>query len=121
MQSQVPPVEQKQVLIGMRREQLDRLPWGIIKVSKEGVLTYGNRKMCELAGIDAIEGTNITDLVLDDDLAVVRKHLERRTHGEADEYKVKLKRGGCIPVRIQAMPETDERGQIVGPSALYAK
>src|SRR5271157_2555921 len=115
MQSQMPLVEQKQVLIGLRREQLDQLPWGIVKVNKDGVFTYGNRKMCEMAGLDTIEGTNMNDLVLDDDLAVVRKHLESRfTHGEADEYRVRLKRGGGIPVLIQALPEADERGQIVG-------
>lgn len=111
-------IEEAHFLIGLKREQVDSLPWAVAKADRQGVFTYGNREMCDIAGVDSIEGRNVSDLFKGNDLATVRRHLESRfTGGVADEYRVELTRpadGFRIPVLCSAMPETDQRGQVVG-------
>jgi PAS domain S-box-containing protein len=105
-------------LIGLKREQVDSLPWAIVKVDRQGAITYGNRKACEIVGVDSIEGQNVRDLFKGNDLATVLQHLESRfIRRVADEYRVELTRpidGFRLPVCLSAMPETDQRGQVVG-------
>jgi PAS domain S-box-containing protein len=111
-------IEESHFLIGLKRDQVDSLPWAIAKVDRQGVITYGNREMCKIVGVDSLEGRNISDLYNGNDLATVRQHLESRFTGRvADEYCVELTRptdGLRIPVRCSSMPETDQRGQVVG-------
>lgn len=112
------PIEESRFLIGLKREQVDSLPWAIAKVDRRGVFTYGNREMCGIVGVDSLEGRNVSDLFTGDDLATVLRHLESRFTGRvADEYRVELTRptdGFRIPVSCSSMPETDQRGQVVG-------
>ena len=117
MKSQETYTEHTQILGGLTREQLHGLPWAIVKTNREGVVTYGNRKMCEIAGLDIIEGRNIGDLFDRENLAIVRERLESRFRGVAEEYEVDLTRPGDgvqVPIRVSAMPETDERGSSYG-------
>jgi PAS domain-containing protein len=44
----------------------------IAKVNVQGVFTYANRMMCEIAGVEIIEGRNINDLFAGNGLAIVR-------------------------------------------------
>ena len=124
MQIQESPVRQSQFLIGLTREQLDRLPWAwaIAKVNRQGVFTYGNRAMCEIVGLESVEGRTLGDLFRGNDLAMVREHLESRfTRGAVDEYEVEVIRPGDgvrVPIRCSAMPETNDRGEVVGAIAI---
>jgi hypothetical protein len=78
--------------------------------------------MCEIAGVDSMEGRNVSDLFVGDDLAVVREHLERRfTHRAADEYRVAVTRPAPsvpVPILCSAMPEINEHGEGVGVIAI---
>jgi PAS domain S-box-containing protein len=112
---------QPEFLIGLKREQVDSLPWGILKINRQGVYTYANHAMCEIVGVN-IEGRKITDLFKGDDLAVAQKHFEARlTRRAADEYRVELTRptdGVKVPVLVSALPETNELGEVVGGIAI---
>src|SRR5689334_23038616 len=109
MQIQESPLRQSQLLIELKREQLDDLPWAIAKVNGLGVFTYGNRAMCEIVGAESIEGKTLADVFVGDDLHVVREHFESRfSRRAADEYEVgvtRLKDGVRVPIRCSAMPE----------------
>ena len=70
-------VGQSQFLIGLKREQVDSLPWGILKVNRQGVFTYANCAMCEIVGVNSIEGRKIGDLFKGHDLAL-SEHLGPR-------------------------------------------
>jgi PAS domain S-box-containing protein len=121
MESQETYADPSQFLIRLTREQLDGLPWAIVKTNRQGIVTYGNRKMCEIAGLDMIEGRNISDLFDRQNLAVVRERLECRFSGVAEEYEVELTRPGDgvqVPIWVSAMPESDERGNPVGSLAI---
>ena len=114
---------QSEFLIRLKREHLDPLPWGIAKVNRQGVYTYGNRAICEIVGVESMEGRKISDLFEGQDLTVVLEHFERRlTRRAADEYRVELTRptdGVKVPVLISALPETNELGEVVGGIAIF--
>jgi PAS domain S-box-containing protein len=118
METHITSSPQSPFLIGLTRESLESLPWAIAKVARNGVITYGNRMMCEIAGTESVDGKNISDLFHGKDLDVVRHHLESRfTRRAADEYRVKLERLSDhvrVPILCSAMPETNERGKVVG-------
>lgn len=122
MQTRETPIRQSEFLIGLKREQLEELPWAITKVNRQGVFTYGNRAMCDIVGLENIEGKTLADLFRGDDLVVVREHLENRfSRGAADEYEVEAIRptdGARVPVRCLAMPEVDNSGEVVGAIAI---
>src|SRR5208283_6118979 len=76
-------------LLVLTREQLDSFPLAVVKVNRQGVYTYGNRAMCEILGVDSVEGKRLEDVFRDDQLDLVRQHLDSRFSSEAiDEYKV---------------------------------
>ncbi|WP_315703051.1 MULTISPECIES: PAS domain S-box protein [unclassified Bradyrhizobium] len=113
---------QSQLLIGLNREQLEGLPWGVVKVNSDGVFTYGNRAMCEIVGAVTIEGKRLADFFYDDDLAVVREHLESRfSRRISEEYEVRATRltdGFRVPIRCSAMPDINDNGEVVGAIAI---
>jgi PAS domain S-box-containing protein len=117
-------VQQPQVLIGLKREQLERLPWGIAKANRQGVFTYGNRAMCNIVGVESIEGKKLAEFFRGNDLGVVLNHFESRfSHQAADEYEVELTRltdNVRIQVRCQAMPEINDRGEVIGSIAILS-
>jgi PAS domain S-box-containing protein len=113
---------QSEFLIRLKREHLETLPWGITKTNRQGTYTYSNRAICEIAGVESLEGKKQSDLFEGPDLAVVREHLESRfSRRAADEYKVELTRpdGVRVPVLCSAIPETNELGEVVGAIAIY--
>jgi PAS domain S-box-containing protein len=122
MQNQQAPAQESEFLIGLKREQLEGLPWAITKVNRQGVFTYGNRAMCELVGGADIEGKTLADVFRGTDLAVVREHFESRfSRRAADEYEVgavRLSDGVRIPVRCTAVPDVNDRGEVVGTIAI---
>lgn len=117
MSSQTTVVEQTQLLIGLKREQLENLPWAVAKLNREGILIYGNRKMCAIAGVETIEGRSIAELFRGEILQAVRGHLKNRfATGVADEYTATLTRpedGVEVPILISAMPEFNDEGKTV--------
>jgi PAS domain S-box-containing protein len=121
MESQQTYAELADKMLGLTREQLEGLPWPVVRVTQQGVIAYANRRMLELAGVAEFEGANITDIFVGEDLATVRKHLESRFHSVADEYEVEFIRPrdrSKIPVRVSAFPEQDERGRPIGSFAI---
>ena len=112
--------EQTQFLIGLKRAQVDRLPWAVSKVTRDGIFTYGNKKLCAIFGVKTIESRNITDFFRGDALTKVSDHLQSRfTAYVADEYSVLLTRpdGVDVPVLISGIPELNEEGK---PTAVIA-
>ena len=100
-------VGQSQFLIGLKREQVDSLPWGIVKANRQGVYTYANRAMCEIVGVNSIEGRKsvIYSKVM---TRRCREHLETRLRAaRLSEYRVELTRpsdGVKVPVLVSALP-----------------
>lgn len=114
-------VAKADLVVALKREQLDDLPWAVVKTNPSGVVTYSNRAMDEIAGTDSLEGLSLADLFDADSLATVRKKLENRLRGAADVYKVNLKRpadGFKVPIEVSAMPEMDETGRPIGSLAI---
>lgn len=110
------------IVVGLRREQLDGVPWAMTKVDRGGRFTYGNRAMCTILGRSSIEGLTIEDVFRGEHLATVRAHLDSRfTRGTSDEYEVEAVRpddGVRVPLRCSAMPDIDDSGHVVGAIAI---
>ena len=117
-------IHQDLLLIRLTAEQLDRLPWALAKLNREGVFSYGNRAMCEIAGVESMAGRSIDDMFHGSDLATVREHLESRfTRGVADDYQVvaiRVSDGVLVPIHISALPDIDDTGQVVGVIAIVS-
>jgi PAS domain S-box-containing protein len=124
MQTERASIRQSPLLIGLTGEQLDHLPRAVAKLDRRGVFSYGNRAMCEIAGVASIEGRSIEDMFRGGDLATVREHLESRfTRGAADDYEVVATRasdGVLVPIHVSAMPDIDDAGQVVGAIAMVS-
>ena len=124
MRTQLATIRQTPLLIGLTDEQLDRLPWAIAKLNREGMFSYGNRAMCVIAGVASVEGRSIGDMFRGSDLATVREHLESRfTRGVADDYEVvaiRVRDGIPVPIHISAFPDIDDTGQVVGAIAIVS-
>ena len=109
----------------MKRRQLDLLPWAITKVNRQGMFTYGNDMVHRLLGVDRIEGRMLGDLFRGDDLILVLEQLESRfTSRASDQYQVEAIRpadDACVAIECSAIPETDERGDVIGSIAILRK
>ncbi|WP_218151304.1 GAF domain-containing protein [Roseateles sp. YR242] len=101
---------------------MDQVPLGIARVDRLGRLTYANRTMLAISGLDDWEGVTVVDLFDGADLDAVLDGLRRRIElREGDEYEVELKRqrdNARVPISITAFPETADDGEVQGTLAL---
>ena len=117
-QESLPPTS---LLVALTREQLEALPWALAKVDRTGSFTYGNRALRTILGVQSVDGKTLEDFFAGQDLARVRKHLDSRSTGVADEYEAYFQKPSDnlrVHVRISAMPDLDEHGNVVGSIAI---
>jgi PAS domain S-box-containing protein len=108
--------------VSLPHDALDSMPSGAIKVNRQGVITYANKAFCETIGVSSSERLNIRDLILDEsNYEEVASNLESRfSKRVGNEYRSQVTHRGNgkpIPVNIIAVPETDEKGEVVGSFA----
>ena len=106
------------LLIGLTRKQVDGVPLAITKVDGHGAFIYANHAMCDILGVESVEGLTLRDAFTGEDLATVSRHLASRfASGASDEYEVTITRprdGVRVPILVSAMPETNAQGEVVG-------
>ncbi|MGD8208057.1 MAG: PAS domain S-box protein, partial [Thiohalocapsa sp.] len=114
-------VAKTELVVALRREQLDDLPWAVVKTDPQGVITYSNRGMDDIAGVESLQGRSLAEVFEGENLATVRTKLEHRLRGAAEVYEVDLTRPGDgvrVPIEVSALPETDESGRTIGSLAI---
>ncbi len=96
----------------------ERSKMGVIKVTKDGKITYANATMLDILGVHEVKEQNAEDFIFDEaDRIKFRKQLEKRVFNESDTYNIRLKRQSdnkVIPVRVTGTPITDTQGNQIG-------
>jgi PAS domain S-box-containing protein len=113
--------EKERILCGRTElEVLDQSPVGLIKINRDGEITYANRKMLEIIDVGSYQGKTLKDIFNEANLAKVEQRLKRRWRGKSDEYEAFMSRsdGHLVPVTISAVPERTLKGKVCGSVAL---
>jgi PAS domain S-box-containing protein len=113
--------EKERILVGRTElEVLDQSPVGLIKINREGEITYANLKMLEIIDAGSYQGKTLKDIFDEANLAKVEQRLKRRWRGKNDEYEAFMTRsdGHLVPVMISAVPERTLKGKVCGSVAL---
>jgi PAS domain S-box-containing protein len=96
----------------------DSSPLGIVRVNLKLDITYANRALLDITGMTDWTGTNIHDIVPDEqNFARISSRFRRRRKGFSDQYEIELTRvndGKRIPVKVAAMPVRDGSKKVVG-------
>jgi PAS domain S-box-containing protein len=118
---QVEPETRAAILVALPAGAVDMVPLGIVKIDPEGRLTYANRKMLQLAGLDDWRGRSLADLLEGEDLERAQAELRSRFESRvASEYELSLTRkdGMKVPLRVTAFPETNDQDVVIEALAL---
>jgi len=99
---------------------MEQMPLGIARVDRDGHLTYGNRRLLDMARHATWQGLSVRDLFRGEALQAVLEGLDRRGNSEGEVYEVEMTRGdgSCVPISITAFPETDADAKVIGTLAL---
>lgn len=100
------------------RNIIETVNEGIWVVDPEARITYANKKMAELLGYtqDEITGRHSWDFTDDENKPMIKKNIERRSHGidESYEFKFICKDGSFLWGLINAKPLFDKDGRFTG-------
>lgn len=105
--------------IRLQNEIYDRFLLGIIRLDLYQRMTYTNKSIRDMLGIEgnSWKGAKIDTLVLKEDLPIIRSQLKKRWEGQSDEYEIRFLRQDDqrpVPVRISASPKKDLQGNVIG-------
>ena len=96
----------------------DNSPLGILRVNLNLEITYANRAMMEIAGLDDWNGKTVQDLIPGNaNLELVKERFANRRRGLSEQYEAELERiddGRRVAVTIAAMPLFSTGGEVVG-------
>lgn len=88
---------------------------GVLTVDKDGVITFGNRKLYEILGSSSedINGQSIYSFADENDRAILKKGIDRLMSGKHQCFALTFKRNDGSPVytRVTASPGFDESGK----------
>jgi PAS domain S-box-containing protein len=107
--------------VELQASAVDSVPLGIAKADRQGAITYANREMLRISGLDDWRGHRIQDVFFGKNLRTVLGHLDARfQRPTGGQYEVDLTRqdGVKVPVSITAFPETDASGRVTTAVAI---
>lgn len=103
----------------LQNEIFDRFLLGIIRLDLNQRMTYTNKSIRDMLGLDDTgwKGAKIDTLVPKSDLRIIRKQLKERFEGKSNEYEICFLRQDVnlpVPVMISASPKKDLQGNVIG-------
>jgi PAS domain S-box-containing protein len=110
--------------VELQNKIFDRALMGIIKLDLKGNITFANKSMLQLVGMENWRNRSVKGILPNRETwDLVKKKLgERIIDGHSDEYDLIIKRvtdQQQIPVKVSAFPETDLSGKrIIGSFAI---
>ncbi len=104
------------------RQLIEVMNEGFVILSREGVITYANRRLCEMMGYSCAELIDrpTTDFLDQTNVENMRNHVSSRTEGKNRPYEVEWikKNGEILPTIVSPMPLFNEAGEFSGNVAV---
>ena len=95
---------------------------GFVILNKEGIITYANRRLCDMMGYSCSELIDhpTTDFLDRTNIENMRNHVTSRSEGRSKPYEVEWmkKNGEILPTIVSPMPLFDEKGEFSGNVAV---
>jgi PAS domain S-box-containing protein len=95
---------------------------GFVILNKEGIITYANRRLCEMMGYSCSEliAHPTTDFLDKTNIENMQKHVTSRSEGRNKPYEVEWlkKNGEVLPTIVSPMPLFNENGEFSGNVAV---
>jgi len=95
---------------------------GFVIVNKEGIITYANKRLCDMSGYDCSEMIDhpSTDFLDKSNVENMQKHVTSRTEGRSTPYEVEWikKNGEILPTIVSPMPLYNDAGEFSGSVAV---
>jgi len=120
--------ERKQAEEALRRSEdkhrqlIEILNEGFAIVNREGVITYANKRLCEMMGYSSEEIIDhpTSDFLDKTNIEYMRRHVASRTEGRNTPFEVEWKKkdGDPLPTIVSPMPLYDEAGNFSGNVAV---
>jgi PAS domain S-box-containing protein len=110
--------------VELQNRIFDRALMGIIKLDLKGNITFANKSMLQLVGLEDWRNRSVQSFLPDQETwdLVKQKLGERIVGGQSDEYELNIRRVSdqqLVPVKVSAFPETDLSGKrIIGSFAI---
>jgi PAS domain S-box-containing protein len=104
------------------RQLIEVMNEGFVILNKKGIITYANKRLCEMMGYSCPEliGHPTTDFLDLANTENMQKHVASRTQGKSTPYEVEWikKDGSGLPTIVSPMPLFDEAGEFSGNVAV---
>ena len=96
-------------------------PQAIGIITFDGIITYANAAFMELTGYDSLIGLNMTVLHFEEDLPILRAHIQSLIASHVWRGIARLRRrdGSAIPVRVNAFVIRDDDGQPMAMTGMF--
>jgi len=95
---------------------------GFVILNKKGIITYANRRLCDMMGYSCSELIDhpTTDFLDQTNIENMQKHVTSRSEGRNKPYEVEWqkKNGEVLPTIVSPMPLFDEKGEFSGNVAV---
>ncbi|MCK4748026.1 MAG: PAS domain S-box protein, partial [Bacteroidales bacterium] len=104
------------------RQLIEIMNEGFAILNREGIITYANRRLCDMMGYPCSELIDhpTTDFLDKTDIENMQKHVASRTEGRNVPYEVEWvkKDGNKLPTIVSPMPLFNETGEFSGNVAV---
>ena len=104
------------------RQLIEVMNEGFAILSREGIITYANRRLCDMMGYSCGELIDrpTTDFLDETNVENMQNHVSSRTEGKNRPYEVEWvkKNGEILPTIVSPMPLFDEAGEFTGNVAV---
>ena len=104
------------------RQLIEVMNEGFTIINSEGIITYANKRLCEMMGYSCPEMIDhpATDFLDKTNIENLRRHISSRTEGKNRPYEVEWvkKDGNTLPTIVSPMPLFDEEGEFAGNVAV---
>ncbi|MGQ9895319.1 MAG: PAS domain-containing protein, partial [Roseiflexus sp.] len=103
------------------RTLVDTAPQAIGMITLDGIITYANTAFMQLTGYDSLIGLNMTVLHFEEDLPILRAHIQSLIASHVWRSVARLRRrdGRAIPVRVNAFVIRDDDGQPMAMTGMF--
>lgn len=96
------------------RELVENMSEGLVAIDEKNIITFVNRKFCQLLGykFEEIVGKHIFDLYDSENLEILKRELAKRPKGIPSQYEIiwTAKSGRQIPTFMSGVPIFDAEG-----------
>jgi PAS domain S-box-containing protein/putative nucleotidyltransferase with HDIG domain len=105
------------------RSLIDTMSEGLGVQDKNGLITFMNKRACEMLGyeLDELIGKPVTFVFDEENQKILREQMKRRIEGERQSYEIAWLRkdGGRIDTIIAPSPRFDEKGDFFESVAVF--